>query len=127
MRIYFEWKKQLLLTFLLVFEVFFVVTRACAADDKIAIGSILLLSGEGASWGIAARNGIEMATEEVNSRGGVLGKKLVVNFQDDQGDPRKSISAFNHLVDVAGVRSLSVLRGVNLASRLLKWPTVKRL
>ena len=72
--------------------------------DPILIGSILILTGEGASWGTAARNGIDMALESVNQSGGLLGRKIVVDHQDDQGDPKKSIAAFRYLTEVKGVR-----------------------
>lgn len=76
------------------------------ADEQpvIRVGSILILSGEGSSWGTAARNGIDMAIERINADGGVLGKRLLASHQDDQGDPKKTIAAFQQLSSVEHVK-----------------------
>ena len=73
-------------------------------QETFTIGSISILSGEGAAWGTAARNGIAMAVDQINAKGGVLGKKLLVDYQDDQGDPKKTLAAFRELTDVVGVK-----------------------
>lgn len=92
------------LAIFLVLAAVMLSARDVAADETITIGSILILSGEGASWGNASKNGIDMAIQEINANGGVLGKKLAANHQDDQGDVKKTLSAFRHLVDAQGVR-----------------------
>ena len=71
--------------------------------EPIKIGSILILTGEGSSWGNAARRGIDLAVEDINAKGGVLGRKLIVNHQDDASDSKKALSAFQQLTDVSGV------------------------
>lgn len=79
-------------------------TAAIAESKPFRIGSILILTGEGASWGTAARNGMDLAIEDLNANGGILGRKVEAVHQDDQGDPKNSISAFRHLTDVEGIR-----------------------
>lgn len=81
------------------------LARLALADDPapIRIGSILILTGEGAATGNASKNGIEMAKDEINAGGGLLGRRLQVIFQDDQGDPKKSIAAFRQLTDSEGI------------------------
>jgi branched-chain amino acid transport system substrate-binding protein len=77
------------------------------ADDgakPFTIGSILILSGEGAATGTASQRGIDMAIETINARGGVLGRQWTVAHQDDQGDPKRTISAFRELTEVQKVR-----------------------
>lgn len=80
--------------------------RPAFADDKepIQLGTILILSGEGASWGTASANGVSMAVDKINSEGGILGRSLKVVPQDDQGDAKKSITAFRQLTDVYGIK-----------------------
>lgn len=85
---------------------FFTLAAGAFAEDKklpLRLGSILILTGEGSSWGIASKNGIDMAVERLNSNGGILGRKVEVVHQDDQATPKNSISAFRHLVDVEKV------------------------
>ena len=89
--------------FKLIFLVLFLIHNL-SAEEVVKIGSIGILTGEGAAWGIAAKNGIDLAVEKINSQGGVLGKKIKVYHQDDQGDPKKAISAFKYLTDIEGVK-----------------------
>ncbi len=78
-------------------------TSAPSTGKTIKIGSILILTGQGSSWGIAEQNAINLAVDKINSEGGIHGKKIVVDFQDDQSDPSKAISAFNYLTDVQNI------------------------
>ncbi len=73
------------------------------SGEPIKIGSILILTGEGASWGEAARNGIDLAVEEINDKGGVNGRELVVIHEDDQSDPKQAVSAFKKLTTADAV------------------------
>ncbi len=74
-----------------------------ASSEPIRLGAILILSGEGASWGIAEKHGIEMAVDKINSEGGINGRQVVVDFQDDQSDPKAAVNAFRNLVDAKGI------------------------
>jgi len=68
-------------------------------SQNISMGSILILSGEGASWGNAARNGIDLAVEEINSSGGIEGKKLQFFHEDSKASPQTALSAYKKLHD----------------------------
>jgi branched-chain amino acid transport system substrate-binding protein len=73
------------------------------SQDKqgdIKIGFIGPLTGAAASYGIAQMHAISLAVGEVNTGGGINGKKLEVIFEDSQMDPNKSISAMKKLVDI---------------------------
>ena len=59
-----------------------------AAQAPIKVGDINSYSGIGAPFTGPYRAGIEMAVEEINAKGGVLGRKIEVIFRDDQS-PRK--------------------------------------
>ncbi|MCF7865433.1 MAG: penicillin-binding protein activator [Candidatus Pacebacteria bacterium] len=67
------------------------------STNEIKLGSILILSGEGASWGEASKNGIDLAVKEINQQGGIDGKKLTVAHEDNMSDPSRAISAFRKL------------------------------
>lgn len=58
---------------------------AFAQDIKLA--DIAELSGSGATVGTNWKNGIDLAIEEINAKGGVLGRKLVVTHADSQSNP----------------------------------------
>ena len=68
------------------------------ADDKgkpIKIGVVTSLTGERALTGTYSKNGIMMAVEEVNAKGGINGRKLEVFFEDDGGNEPGAVNAFN--------------------------------
>ena len=56
-------------------------------DGEILIGVILSLTGEAASNHTKAKAGIELACEEINAAGGVLGKEVVLQIEDEQTTP----------------------------------------
>ncbi len=65
---------------------------APSGNEPIRIGSILILSGEGSAWGIAEKNGIDMAVEKINSEGGINGRMLAVSHQDDRGTRKQRLA-----------------------------------
>ena len=54
------------------------------SQDTIKIGEFGSLTGDNASFGISQNNGVQMALEEINAAGGVLGKKLDLTVEDNQ-------------------------------------------
>ncbi|MDR1985388.1 MAG: ABC transporter substrate-binding protein [Treponema sp.] len=66
-------------------------------SGAITIGGIFPLSGPVAVYGVEARNGIELAIEEVNAAGGINGQKLVLISEDDEGNPEKTVNAYKKL------------------------------
>jgi len=53
-----------------------------AQDEKLKIGAFMSLTGDTAQYGISALNGIRMAVEEANARGGVGGHRVELIVQD---------------------------------------------
>ena len=81
----------------------------------VKIGAILPLSGKLSSYGEHMKEGIELAKDEINSQGGIKGKKLEVIYEDSQGDTKQGITAYHKLVDTEGIKVLlSSLSGVTL-------------
>jgi branched-chain amino acid transport system substrate-binding protein len=60
--------------------------------SDIKLGATFPLTGEVASYGQKAKRGIEMAVEEINAKGGVLGRKVVIDFQDDRNDKKEAVT-----------------------------------
>lgn len=74
-------------------------TAGAQAQD-IKIGFNADQSGTAAAeLGQAARHGFELAIEDINKAGGVLGRKLVPVVRDDTGAPPKSIQNMTELID----------------------------
>ncbi len=53
----------------------------------IKIADVAELSGGGATVGTNWKNGIDLAVEEVNAKGGILGHKIEVSHADSQSNP----------------------------------------
>src|ERR1700730_17914429 len=70
-----------------------------AAQAPIKIGEINSYSGIGAPFTGPYRAGVEMAVEEINAKGGVLGRKLEVVFRDDKGQPPEAVKHAQELVE----------------------------
>lgn len=62
-----------------------------AQERQACIGFSGPLTGPAAFGGEAIRMGAETAIDEVNAKGGVLGKKLVLKMYDDAGQPPKGV------------------------------------
>ena len=69
-----------------------------SASDPILLGTISPNTGNLAAYGTAIVNGVNLAVEEINAAGGVLGSQIQVVNADDQGDPTECMNAFNSLV-----------------------------
>jgi len=63
------------------------------------IGVITSLTGSQAAFGEAHKNGYSIALDEINAKGGVLGKKLELDFYDDQSKPDQAVQGVSKLVD----------------------------
>lgn len=72
---------------------------ADASAETFKIGGIGPITGAGAVYGIAVKNGAEMAIKEINEAGGINGYQIEYNFQDDELDNEKSVNAYNTLKD----------------------------
>lgn len=69
-----------------------------ASGGPILLGTISPDTGNLAAYGTAIMNGVNLAVEEINAAGGVLGSQIQVINADDQGDPTECMNAFNSLV-----------------------------
>ncbi len=74
--------------------------KVVAEQPPIKIGVIVPLTGEAAAYGIAAKEGMDLAVEEINRNGGVLGKKLELVYQDSKFDPKEAVSIMQKFVAV---------------------------
>jgi branched-chain amino acid transport system substrate-binding protein len=75
----------------------FVFAGAKADTNTITIGGIFPLSGPVAVYGVEARNGIELAIEEINAAGGINGKRVAIISEDDTGNPEITVNAYRKL------------------------------
>ncbi len=74
--------------------------------DNILIGVVVGSSGWSQDLGAAAKEGITLATEEINKKGGLLGKRVDVIFRDDESNPTKGINSMKELIHTKGVDAI---------------------
>jgi branched-chain amino acid transport system substrate-binding protein len=67
--------------------------------DDIAVGAYLSLSGPDSTFGTDTRDGIELAVEETNAKGGVKGKKIRVIYEDDKSTTLEASQKVRQLID----------------------------
>ncbi len=90
--------KKMLVIFAVVFLATFFVGSLFAQDVKLSIP--LPLTGTNAKFGEIEKRSYEIAMEEINAKGGVKGKKIVLAFEDSQGKPDVARSIAEKLIDV---------------------------
>lgn len=69
-----------------------------AADGPIKIGMLAPFSGSESAFGEYMQNGAQLAVNEINADGGVLGRDLELLVEDDACDATTAVSGANKLV-----------------------------
>lgn len=92
-------------------------TASAQSGEPIVIGGPIQMTGGGAADGIEFKQGLEMAAEEINAAGGILGRpvKIVVADTESGGDD-KITSAGQRLIDRDGASAL--ITGYNFGSQV---------
>ncbi len=104
--------------------------QALAAKGTIKIGSVYIFSGFAATYGQFAKQGLELAVNEINKNGGVLGKRLEVFFEDSHAKAPIALRAIRKLVYqdgvdfLIGLDSSGVAKGVVPYMKELKVPLI---
>jgi len=80
--------------------------RSHAAGDEILIGQSIHLSGPAAASMMRPLKGQELAIDEFNRKGGVVGRKVRLISLDDAFDPKRCVENVNTLIDKEKVVAL---------------------
>jgi branched-chain amino acid transport system substrate-binding protein len=73
------------------------------SSGEILIGEYGSLTGGIATFGISTRDGSQMALDEINAAGGVLGKKIKLLVEDDQSKPEEASTVVTKLINQSHV------------------------
>ena len=76
------------------------LATAPATAEELRIGAVIPLSGASATVGEDQRRGMELALEEINGAGGVLGSPVKLIVEDSGGNATSALSAAKKLVSV---------------------------
>jgi branched-chain amino acid transport system substrate-binding protein len=74
------------------------VFAGAAHSADLLIGVAGPLTGPNAAFGAQLQNGAQMAADDINAAGGVLGMNIVLSFGDDVSDPKQGVSVANKFV-----------------------------
>ncbi|XMB67219.1 ABC transporter substrate-binding protein [Mycoplasmatota bacterium zrk1] len=91
---------------------------ACSSSGgNVKIGVIGPLTGDYSLYGVAVKQGAELAMEEINANGGVLGLDGQVIAYDSKGDGTEGVNAYNRLLNEDEITALvgATFSGVTLA------------
>jgi branched-chain amino acid transport system substrate-binding protein len=75
---------------------------SCKGEDSantIKIGALFSVTGPASFLGAPEKKTAEMFVEEINAKGGVAGKKLVLVVKDTAGNPEKAVSFAKQLIE----------------------------
>lgn len=101
-----------------------------AADKPVKIGFVYIMSGPAATYGQFAKQGAELAMDEINKAGGINGRKVEGLFEDDTGKSDVGIRVIRKLVyenevdAVMGIDSSGVASAVTPVMKELKTPLI---
>jgi len=97
---------------------------ARAQEGPIMIGSSIPLTGGVATFGQHSRWGSELAMAEANARGGVLGRKVEIDFQDNRCNPAEAVKSVTQML--AEKKYVAILDGLCSSVVLAIMPLVER-
>jgi hypothetical protein len=75
-------------------------------SDKVKIGVFMSLTGDTANFGISSTNGIKMAAAEANAAGGINGKQIELDVQDDRSDRSEAATIVTKFVTQDAVHAI---------------------
>ena len=89
------------------------------SGDPVPIGAALPLSGAAAADGVEFRQGLELAAEEINEAGGILGRPIELHVQDtgDMGADNTA-QAMQRLIDLNNVHA--IINGYNVGTNMIE-------
>jgi branched-chain amino acid transport system substrate-binding protein len=102
-----RWREHVTQTGVLLLALTAILATACErkpgaatnSSGDVVIGMYGSLTGDGASFGQSSKEGTELAVEEVNTAGGVLGgRKFKLLVEDDQSKPEEASNAVTKLI-----------------------------
>ncbi len=89
---------------------------AAAAGEPFVIGVMESITGPGETYGNVAVQAKQMAVEEINASGGINGRELQLIVEDSKCAAQDSITAYNKLTDVDGVK---IILGTSCSGAML--------
>jgi branched-chain amino acid transport system substrate-binding protein len=90
--------KRMAVTFVVLATSLILVSCGDGDKNTTPVAVVGPMTGQYASFGAQMRDGAEMAVEDINAAGGVIGKKLELEVGDDVCDPKQAVAVANQMV-----------------------------
>jgi branched-chain amino acid transport system substrate-binding protein len=103
-----------------------VLLLVATAGDPIKIGVYGPFTGGSAGMGISMRNGVRLAAEQINARGGVLGRRVVLLERDDEARNERGGQIMQELLERERVAAVLGPINTGVADAALRYPNEKR-
>jgi len=75
-------------------------------SNNIKIGAFLSMTGATSAYGISASNAINLAADQTNASGGIDGKQIQIDVEDDESNTQQVPDVVNHLIKEHKVQAL---------------------
>ena len=80
--------------------------KEAGGENTIRIGSVGPLTSDLAYIGENMKAAVELASDEINSAGGIKGKKIEIIYEDGKCDPKEAANAANKLINIDKVTAI---------------------
>jgi branched-chain amino acid transport system substrate-binding protein len=100
------------------------LATAQSAQAPIVIGSSIPMTGGVSTFGQHSRWGSELAVEQANAAGGVLGRKIEIDFQDNRCNPAEAVKSVSQMI--ADKKYVAIFDGLCSSAALAIMPLVER-
>src|SRR5215217_1350251 len=103
------------------------VTAALSSAQSgapIVIGASIPLTGGVSTFGQHSRWGSELAIAEANAAGGVLGRKIEIDFQDNRCNPAEAVKSVTQMI--SDKKYVAIFDGLCSSAALAIMPLVER-
>lgn len=92
-----------ILSILIITSFFILISSQFSGVEATSLEPIIFvvvgpMTGPSSEWGESMREGAEIAIEEINQAGGVLGRKIELIIEDDKGEPREAVAVAHKIV-----------------------------
>lgn len=86
--------------YFILFIISVFILTGCKNKQSVKIGFSGCLTGRLNDLGIAGRNAVMLAVQEVNARGGINGRAVELIIRDDMNNPEKAVQVDKELIDL---------------------------
>lgn len=97
---------------------------AIAQQPPIVIGASIPMTGGVSTFGQHSRWGSELAMDEANAAGGVLGRKIEFDYQDNRCNPAEAVKSVTQMISTK--KYVAIFDGLCSSAALAIMPLVER-